>query len=288
MVMDESFEFEQHTAQPPPCYPEHPGHPDCKNGNGVPWVQIMPPDAEATIALDPALSMNGFKSMAVHVSKGSAAIANRGNGGAGLFVEASRSYEGYFFAASELGATVRVSLVNRDTNASLGSTTVRVARNGSFTQQHFSLTTTAGAICTDVIRCSGEFRLEVVGPGRVNFDFVFLQPGLSPSKSNKRTNLKKAPTPTCFYWITKRQGLEDLPRRAQDRTKTHLIISLHGIGFRRVYLPIRGVGAVRWPACSQKRRRRPLGDGNQIDSCRRLVRWEFRMVLTRRLGRFVL
>jgi hypothetical protein len=185
----------------------------------VPWVQIVPPDAEATIALDPALSMNGFKSMAVHVSKGSAAIANRGNGGAGLFVEASRSYEGYFFAASELGATVRVSLVNRDTNASLGSTTVRVARNGSFTQQHFSLTTTAGAICTDVIRCSGEFRLEVVGPGRVNFDFVFLQPGLSPSKSNKRTNLKKAPTPTCFYWITKRQGLDDLPRRAQDRTK---------------------------------------------------------------------
>jgi hypothetical protein len=156
MVMDESFEFEQHTAQPPPCYPEHPGHPDCKNGNGVPWVQIVPPDAEATIALDPALSMNGFKSMAVHVSKGSAAIANRGNGGAGLFVEASRSYEGYFFAASELGATVRVSLVNRDTNASLGSTTVRVARNGSFTQQHFSLTTTAGAICTDVIRCSGK------------------------------------------------------------------------------------------------------------------------------------
>ena len=28
-----------------------------------------------------------------------------------------------------------------------------------------------------VIRCSGEFRLEVVGKGSVNLDFVFLQPG---------------------------------------------------------------------------------------------------------------
>ena len=155
-------------------------------------------------------------------------MTNRGMGNEGLHLKQGLDYEGYFFAASELGATVRVSLVNRDTNASLGSTTVRVARNGSFTQQHFSLTTTAGAICTDVIRCSGEFRLEVVGPGRVNFDFVFLQPGLSPSKSNKRTNLKKAPTPTCFSWIKKATS------RAQDicqdelRTepKTHLIISL--------------------------------------------------------------
>jgi hypothetical protein len=175
--MDESFEFEQHTAQPPPCYPEHVGHPNCKNGNGVSWIHAVPPGAQGTIALDSTLSMNGFKSMQVAVVKGSAAIANRGNGGAGLFVEPLRDYEGYFFASSKSGATVRVSLYNRDSNTSLGSRTVAIAPRHGFAQQNFSITTTSGAACTGVIRCAGEFRLEVVGPGIVNFDFVFLQPG---------------------------------------------------------------------------------------------------------------
>jgi hypothetical protein len=66
---------------------------------------------------------------------------------------------------------------NRDTNTSLGSTTVAVAPSSNFTQQAFSITTTGGAVCTEVIRCAGEFRLEVVGKGSVSFDFVFLQPG---------------------------------------------------------------------------------------------------------------
>ena len=76
----------------------------------------MPPGAQATIALDPTLSMNGFKSMKVTVAEGSAAIANRGNGGAGLFVEPARDYTGYFFAASAAGATVRVSLCKLTTS----------------------------------------------------------------------------------------------------------------------------------------------------------------------------
>jgi hypothetical protein len=173
LVMDESFESEQHTAQPPPCYPSR-SKKGCKNGNGISWVQIVPNDAQASLALDPTLSMNGFKSMRIAVTKGRAAIANRGNGNAGLFIEPAREYEGYFFAATA-GATVRASLYDRDTNTSLGATTIKLAPGSNFTQVNFSLTTTAGAGCTEVIRCSGEFRLEVVGPGTVNFDFVFLQ-----------------------------------------------------------------------------------------------------------------
>ena len=172
--MDESFEFEQHTAQPPPCFPER-SKKGCKNGNGISWVQIVPEGARAELALDPALSMNGFKSMQITVTKGSAAIANRGNGNAGLFIEPKREYEGYFFAASKAGATVQASLYDRDTNTSLGATTIKLAPGSNFTQVNFSLTTTTGAGCTEVIRCSGEFRLAVIGAGTVNFDFVFLQ-----------------------------------------------------------------------------------------------------------------
>eukprot|EP01050_Picozoa_sp_SAG11_P028811 SAG11_NODE_7855_length_1088_cov_0.956522_2_plen_177_part_00 len=174
--MDESFEFEQHTAQPPPCFPGR-SKKGCKNGGGVSWVQIVPPGSQATFALDPALSMNGLKSMRVAVVQGRAAIANRGNGNAGIFVEPNRTYEGYFFAASVAGATVRASLHDRDTNTSLGATIIEIAACVTFTQMKFSLTTVAGANCNEVIRCSGEFRLEVIGAGTVNFDFVFLQPG---------------------------------------------------------------------------------------------------------------
>ena len=175
LVMDESFEFEQHKAHPPPCYPEKGS--DCKNGNGIGWTQLLPAGTKATIALDSNRSMNGFHSMQVAVQSGIAGLANRGNGGSGLFIEASRSYEGYFFTAADASADVRVSLYNRDTNSSLGSTTVHIAPSTSFTQQNFTVSTTASAACTDVIRCAGEFRIEVVGRGRVNFDFVFLQPG---------------------------------------------------------------------------------------------------------------
>eukprot|EP01052_Picozoa_sp_SAG31_P065537 SAG31_NODE_24366_length_483_cov_0.776042_1_plen_150_part_01 len=97
-----------------------------------------------------------------------------------MFVEPQREYEGYFFAASETGATVRVSLYNRDSNSSLGEALLKIPGGGSamkFSKMNFSITTAAGALCTAVIRCAGEFRLEVVGTGAVNFDFVFLQPG---------------------------------------------------------------------------------------------------------------
>ena len=174
--MDESFEFEQHKARPPPCYPEK-GNVNCKNGNGISWHRLVGPEAKATIALDSNRSMNGFHSMQVTVDSGIAGLANRGNGDSGLYVEASRSYEGYFFTASDAGAEVRVSLYNRDTNVTLGSTTLHIASSTGFTKQNFTISTTASATCTQVIRCAGEFRIEVVGRGRVNLDFVFLQPG---------------------------------------------------------------------------------------------------------------
>ena len=66
----------------------------------------------------------------------------------------------------------------------LGATKIALPGNGNgevdgnFTKIDFNLSTDdAGAGCTDVISCSGEFRVMVSGPGAVSFDFVFLQPG---------------------------------------------------------------------------------------------------------------
>ena len=110
LIIDESFEAEQHgppSAQPPaPCFPEHShGARPCVD-SGSPWVHILPPGAQASFAIDPSLSMNGFKSAKISVERGSAAIANRGQSGAGLYIEAQREYEGYFFAATEAGAAL--------------------------------------------------------------------------------------------------------------------------------------------------------------------------------------
>ena len=122
-------------------------------------MHILPPGAQASFAIDPSLSMNGFKSAKISVERGSAAIANRGQSGAGLYIEAQREYEGYFFAATEAGATVRASLYDRDSNASLGSSApIHIAAAATatadgagekWTQYHFTLTTTGAAACTE-------------------------------------------------------------------------------------------------------------------------------------------
>ena len=156
LIIDESFEAEQHgppSPEPPAhCFPEH-----CRR-MAEHWVHILPPGAQASFAIDPSLSMNGFKSAKISVERGSAAIANRGQSGAGLYIEAQREYEGYFFAATEAGATVRASLYDRDSNASLGSSApIHIAAAAAtadaagekWTQYHFTLTTTGAAACTE-------------------------------------------------------------------------------------------------------------------------------------------
>ena len=93
--------------------------------------------------------------------------------------------------ARRSSATVRASLYDWQKNTTVAATTIQLplkvestqatsstadVANG-FTQVHFNLTANASALCSDVISCAGEFRLEVVGAGAVSFDFVFLQPG---------------------------------------------------------------------------------------------------------------
>jgi hypothetical protein len=106
LIMDGSFEAEQTSppAAPKPCFPSRSNTP-CVS-DGIPWTHVVSSGAQATITTDAAHKMHGFKSMKISVQSGVAGVANLGNGGAGLFVEPDKSYDGYFFGMSTVATTV--------------------------------------------------------------------------------------------------------------------------------------------------------------------------------------
>ena len=77
---------------------------------------------------------------------GVAGVANRNLGNEGLFVEANKDYNGYFFAKSDRPVTLVAQFVDKKTNVTLGSATIPFA-GGNWTQLNFTFTTTAGSEC---------------------------------------------------------------------------------------------------------------------------------------------
>lgn len=136
--------------------------------------------------------------LAVGAAGGAAGVSTPGQHG--LFIEQGKEYEGYFFAkvavwpGKEAGAGrrhdsalgIRISLFNRDTNLTIGSSVITLHSTPGkdavvyqgFEKVQFSIVATGDAACTSVIRCAGEFRLELVSAGgRINIDFVYMSPG---------------------------------------------------------------------------------------------------------------
>ena len=59
----------------------------------------------------------------------------------GLFIEAGKDYDGYFFAKSDKPVILVAQFVDKKTNATLGSDAIKFA-GGNWTMLNFSFTTT--------------------------------------------------------------------------------------------------------------------------------------------------
>ena len=188
--------------------------------------------SRATIALDTTRPFAGQASQRISIAAaaggafggaggtagGTAGVANRGLGNEGLYLQAGKEYEGYFFASSDAAVTLEVRLETTD-----GTVLARQqiqhqpstgvgGVGGGYAQHKFSLTPSAGTECVGIapdsdptvhctsnpgtahvcIKCGGQFTVALVAPSAtaandagkkaggatVNIDYVVLQPGL--------------------------------------------------------------------------------------------------------------
>ena len=167
MLFGESFERPPNTTKP--------------GQSSYAWQTVV--DAAvaggATVALDSTKNFSGWPSMAISLSgaanaagAGAAGVANRGLGNEGLYLQAGKEYEGYFFAESEQPVTLEVRLMGGDNYTE----TLAVQQlkhepgaageskaNPGWVRHTFSLTPSKGAECVGIapgsdpaVHCTGE------------------------------------------------------------------------------------------------------------------------------------
>jgi len=155
-----------------------------------------------TYIFDHTTVYQGFPSLTLSVVSGNGfyGLGNRGLGNEGLFVQAGKEYEGYFFAQAPAGTTVTaaVRLTNSDTGAVLAQQLVNITGGGGWAQIPFSFTTVAGTECVGIapgsdpsvdcggmgpqpghvcVKCFGQFEITLTSPGQLTVNYFFLQPG---------------------------------------------------------------------------------------------------------------
>jgi alpha-L-arabinofuranosidase len=163
------------------------------------WSHAIDPAATGVVAVDTAKTFHGRESRKLSMSAGTGTvgIANRALANEGMYFEARKEYEGYFFATSAAAVTLEVRLEDYVTKAVLARQTIAFG-GGAWAMQNFSLTPSAATTCEGIaigsdpdvictqptneaghscIRCSGQFVVALASPGEVNIDFVVLQPG---------------------------------------------------------------------------------------------------------------
>ena len=130
-----------------------------------------------------------------------AGLRNRALANEGMYLEAGKPYEGYFFARCAAPVKLGVRLENYMTNETLAEQTFDFAcgeDSSAWVKLDFTLTPKAGTQCTGIavgsdpaipctrptneaghacIRCDGQFVVGLYGVGSVGIDYVFLQPG---------------------------------------------------------------------------------------------------------------
>ena len=183
---------------------------DVSSGSGAQAEQDTATSFHGT-ASEKLVLASGFDSMAGAGAR-RAAVANRGLGNEGLYFEAGKEYEGYFFAKADKPTNVVLTIESWDKSATtkvLATTTVSV--NGAWQMLNFSLTPTATTECNGLVpesaearavnitcpingtynptsdmsdrtahvcvQCSGQFVMALEEPGTVHLDFVYLAPG---------------------------------------------------------------------------------------------------------------
>eukprot|EP00040_Diaphanoeca_grandis_P032005 m.192845 g.192845 ORF g.192845 m.192845 type:complete len:808 (-) comp32486_c0_seq1:486-2909(-) len=160
------------------------------------WNEFTSPGVQATFEKDTTAPFHGMASQKITFASGQgvAAVGNRGLGNEGLFIEANKDYNGYFFAKSDAPVMLVAQIINKNTNMTLGSTTIKFA-GGNWTMLNFTLNTTAGTECVDgtndttlqcghmgpashiCVSCGGQFQVGLAEAGEVNIDYVYMQPG---------------------------------------------------------------------------------------------------------------
>lgn len=75
------------------------------------------------------MSFAGQSSQKIVISAGAgvAAVGNRGLGNEGLYIEANKEYDGFFFAKSSKPVSLVARMINKHTNASIGGVTIPFA-----------------------------------------------------------------------------------------------------------------------------------------------------------------
>ena len=159
------------------------------------WQPVVSQEvaARSTVALDNATTFSGQVSQRITIEAaapdsgatavGTAGIANRGLGNEGLYLQAGKEYEGYFFGKGDAGTVfeARLELVESGTILAAARFTQPAGVEG-FVQHNFTLTPSAGADCVGIapgsdpavhctnnpgtahvcIKCGGQFVVSVV------------------------------------------------------------------------------------------------------------------------------
>ena len=126
------------------------------DSDGTGWVDASRGAGRGGATLDTATAFHGQSSerLSFRGGGGRAAVANRGLGNEGLFFEAGKEYEGYFWAKAAKAAklTVAIEAWTADGAAptALASTTIAVGAGNGWQMVNFSLTPSAGADCVGI------------------------------------------------------------------------------------------------------------------------------------------
>ena len=173
----------------------------------TPWSNYSRGDSiDFEAAIDASVAFQGSASQRLLFKTGSgvAGVVNRGIGAEGLYIEANRDYEGFFFARTEGSDGVKATVELQDRHSKparvLAMADIAVpGTNGAWVRVNFSLTTSDGTDCVDAgddpvvsglscgkkgsedghvcVSCGGQALVGLAAPGKVWIDYVFLQPG---------------------------------------------------------------------------------------------------------------
>ena len=152
---------------------------------------------EVTLAPQVFHNHDGIQ-VSVTSGAGFAGLANRGFKNQGLFLEAGKPYEGYFFALAESAVVLEVQLRDYVSGTVLASTTPAFIPGPGFQRVNFSLTPSAETSCIGIVpgsdpnidcgkmgsepghvcvKCAGEIAFGVQGKGAAVLAYFWLQPG---------------------------------------------------------------------------------------------------------------
>jgi len=149
------------------------------------------------------LAFSGQASQRISISggteSGTAGVSNRGLGNEGLYIQAGKEYEGYFFASSAKAVSIEARIETTDGKVLASQIIQHLPGNGSFEQHKFTLTPADGTECVGIepgsnpsvhctpnqgphicVQCGGQFTVALVATAddtEANIDFVIFQPG---------------------------------------------------------------------------------------------------------------